>query len=195
MSKEIINNNQEEYILGIKEKLSKLILSYIQSKKMKQKTIQELLNIKQPRVSDLVNGKLEKFSVDSLLAYLYDIEHVIEDFKANERNDYINNIKIKIISSIKKISEENRFKQKHLQDLFLIKQPRVSDLINNKFEKFSIDSLLCYVHKLGYVINLNTLDSEKTPLSIYFTNTSKDVKKSTFGRKHIKNISAIKKAA
>ena len=49
--------------------LSDVILE-IKKTKMPQKEVAHRLGISQPKVSDLLNGKIDKFSSDSLLSYL-----------------------------------------------------------------------------------------------------------------------------
>lgn len=195
MSDMIMNSNQEQYVLLIKKKLSNSITKLIKTKKLKPKDLQQLLDIKQPRVSDLMNSKIEKFSIDSLLEYLNKIGYVIIDYHEDSKEEYINNIKRKIVSSIIKISKENKYRQKELQEMLSIKQPRVSDLMNSKIEKFSIDALLEYLGKIGYQINIGIHDSNKSPISIQFITSNKKLKKSTFGKKFITDINSLQKAA
>lgn len=78
MSNEVQLTDSEKYINDIKVKLSEALTNVIQKKKLKQREVKEILNIKQPRVSDLMRGKVDKFSVDSLLEYLNKIGYHLE---------------------------------------------------------------------------------------------------------------------
>lgn len=192
MSNVIIDNNQEHSVQKVKQQLSTAIVSLIEKKQLKQKTIQEILGIKQPRVSDLVNCKIEKFSIDSLLDYLnkfgYSITEYQDENKDENKDEYINNIKTNIINSIVSITSKQRYKQKNIQEILDINQPRASDLINYKIEKFSIESLLEYLVKFGYIVKVGTHESIKSPISVYFDAVDKSISKSKFGKKYITNV-------
>lgn len=43
---------------------------YIRSERLTQDEAADLLNVSQPRVSDLVNGRIEKFSLDKLVTMI-----------------------------------------------------------------------------------------------------------------------------
>lgn len=186
MSNVIIDNNQEQSVLIIKKKLLSSIFNLVKNKKLSQKNIQEILGIKQPRASDLVNCKIEKFSIDSLLEYLNKFGYSIIEYKND--NDYINNIKRNIINSIVSIKSKQRYKQKNIQTILDINQPRTSDLLNYKIEKFSIESLLEYLVKFGYIVRVGTHESMKSPLSVYFDSVDKTIPKSKFGKKYITSL-------
>ncbi len=183
---QMISDTQDIYVQNLKIQLSNAIIKLIKNKKIKQKEIQSILDIKQPRVSNLMNGKIDKFSIDSLLEYLNKIGYVIVEYQEKSQEEYLNNIKRKLISSIVNIIKDNRLKQKEIQSILDIKQPRVSDLVNYKIDKFSIDSLIEYLSKIGYKVNLGLHDSNKSPISIQFINVNKNLKKPTFGKKYIR---------
>jgi predicted XRE-type DNA-binding protein len=186
---QMISDNQDIYVQNLKIQLSNAIIKLIKNKKMKQKEIQSILDIKQPRVSNLMNRKIDKFSIDSLLEYLNKIGYVIVEYHEKSQEEYLNNIKRKLISSIVNIIKDNKLKQKEIQSILDIKQPRVSDLVNYKIDKFSIDSLLDYLNKIGYKVNLGVHESSKSPISIQFINVNKNLKKPTFGKKYIREQS------
>lgn len=183
---QMISDNQDIYVQNLKIQLSNAIIKLIKNKKMKQKEIQAILDIKQPRVSNLMNRKIDKFSIDSLLEYLNKIGYVIIEYHDKSQEEYLNNIKRKLISSIVNIIKDNRFKQKEIQSILDIKQPRVSYLVNYKIDKFSIDSLIYYLAKIGYKVNLGVHETNKSPISIQFVNVNKNLKKPTFGKKYIR---------
>ena len=167
MKQEVAICNSVVDLDGVKQKLAKTIARLIAHKKLKQREVEQLLNIKQPRVSDLVNGKVEKFSIDSLL-------------------EYLNTIKTRLVTSIGEIIVANKFKQRQVQEILNIKQPRVSDLVNKKIDKFSVDSLIEYFTKIGYVFEVTVMESSKTPVSIQFKTVCKDIKKPRMPKKLIK---------
>ena len=136
MKQEVAICNSVVDLDGVKQKLAKTIARLIAHKKLKQREVEQLLNIKQPRVSDLVNGKVEKFSIDSLLEYLNKIGYVIEGYSADDV-DYINTIKTRLVTYIGEIIVANKFKQRQVQKILNIKQPRVSDLVNKKIDNVS----------------------------------------------------------
>jgi len=185
MKQEVVICNGAVDLGEIKIKLSKTIAKLITHKKLKQREVEDLLEIKQPRVSDLVNGKVEKFSIDSLLEYLNKIGYVIEGYNVHQK-EYINAIKSKLITSIVNIVDNNKFKQRQVQEILNIKQPRVSDLVNKKIDKFSVDALIEYLTKIGYVFEVRIMDSAKTPISLQFKSINKDIKKPKMAKKLIK---------
>ena len=66
--------------LGVNEKIAtefrlrtmifEKIKEVIESEKLSARDVEKMLDERQPRVSDLLNGKLEKFSSDKLYGYL-----------------------------------------------------------------------------------------------------------------------------
>lgn len=61
--------------------------------------------------------------------------------------------KIVITTEIKRIIKSNRLKQREVAKILDIKQPRVSDLLQLKIEKFSLDLLVQYLSCLGVSID------------------------------------------
>ena len=53
---------------SIKEQLRSEVTGWIKANHLKQDKAAEILNVTRPRVSDIVNGKLSKFSVDALIS-------------------------------------------------------------------------------------------------------------------------------
>jgi predicted XRE-type DNA-binding protein len=50
------------------------IAEYVKSSKMTQAQVAEILGVDQPRVSDLVRGKFSKFSLGTLIEFLWKLE-------------------------------------------------------------------------------------------------------------------------
>ncbi|WJV61509.1 XRE family transcriptional regulator [Pectobacteriaceae bacterium CE70] len=59
-----------ENTVAIKEKLMEEITVWITDSKMKQAEVATVLHISRPRVSDVVNKKVGKFTIDSLVTML-----------------------------------------------------------------------------------------------------------------------------
>ena len=69
-------------------------------------------------------------------------------------------IKSKLIIIIRKLMIDNNWSQSEAAEKLGISQPRVSNMLNGKLDKFSVDTLLEIVFKMGY-----TLDMDLTPLN------------------------------
>ena len=105
---------------------------------------------------------------------------------SDNQDIYVQNLKIQLSNAIIKLIKNKKMKQKEIQAILDIKQPRVSNLMNRKIDKFSIDSLIDYLAKIGYKVNLGVHESNKSPISIQFVNVNKNLKKPTFGKKYIR---------
>jgi predicted XRE-type DNA-binding protein len=66
----LIEDKAEAKNLQVRSDLMIAITEYIKDNKLTQKNAAELLKVKQPRISDIVNGKIDKFTVDTLLNML-----------------------------------------------------------------------------------------------------------------------------
>lgn len=77
---ELISRDPVEFsLLSLKSKLVIIITKIIDDKKLTQKEAAIILGVNQPRISNLINGRINKFSIDTLfemlgkLGYLMDI--------------------------------------------------------------------------------------------------------------------------
>ena len=61
---------EESANLKLRSQLMIAITKLIDARSLTQSEAAELLGVSQPRVSDLVRGKLERFSIDTLVAML-----------------------------------------------------------------------------------------------------------------------------
>ncbi|MBQ9600627.1 MAG: XRE family transcriptional regulator [Neisseriaceae bacterium] len=59
-----------DMIIQAKLTLAKSVSDWIDENQLKQEQAAEILNISRPRVSDVVNCKVSKFSIDALIAML-----------------------------------------------------------------------------------------------------------------------------
>lgn len=63
----------EHFLEGVKQELITAIKCYAKRHQMTQSDMALLVGTSQPRMSDLFRGKLEKFSVDQLMKWAYDL--------------------------------------------------------------------------------------------------------------------------
>lgn len=68
----------EAFMEEAKQKLASAIKEYAQHHKMNQMDMAYLLDTAQPRISNMFNGKLEKFSIDQLMQWAYNLGIKIE---------------------------------------------------------------------------------------------------------------------
>ena len=54
--------------IALKEQLRGEVISWMEANRLKHGQAAEILYVTRPRLSDVVNGKLSKFSIDSLVA-------------------------------------------------------------------------------------------------------------------------------
>ncbi|MBI4005684.1 MAG: XRE family transcriptional regulator [Gammaproteobacteria bacterium] len=77
-------SDAEAASLLIRADLALAIREYLRKHKMSQAAAAEKLGIKQPDVSAIVTGKIEKFSIDYLIRQLVKLGHVVK-MKSNNR--------------------------------------------------------------------------------------------------------------
>ncbi|MEZ4754133.1 MAG: helix-turn-helix transcriptional regulator [Bdellovibrionota bacterium] len=61
---------EEVAVIKLKFELLSEILKIIEKKKLSARNLEKILNVPQPRVSELLNGKISKMSSDKLTKYL-----------------------------------------------------------------------------------------------------------------------------
>lgn len=69
---------QIDHTRMLKEQLMEELAKWIKEKKLKQEEAAELLHITRPRVSDVVNKKTNKFTIDALVTMLVCINKPIK---------------------------------------------------------------------------------------------------------------------
>ncbi|MCU7815704.1 MAG: helix-turn-helix domain-containing protein [Candidatus Thiodiazotropha sp. (ex Rostrolucina anterorostrata)] len=83
----IAYNNIFDAVTGDKEEANELqtradlmivIREIVQEKNWKQVEVAEKLGLTQPRVSDLLNGKIDKFSIDLLMTCLFRLGYCLK---------------------------------------------------------------------------------------------------------------------
>ena len=68
---EIGFNSEEAKILEFKAQIMSLLKKLIEENKIKPRQLEKILDVPQPRISDLLTGKIDKMKVDKLLQYLF----------------------------------------------------------------------------------------------------------------------------
>lgn len=63
---------------ALKEKLAITLITLIRSNEWSQSVAAQQLKVTQPRVSNLMSGKLDKFSVDTLLQMIFRIGYTLD---------------------------------------------------------------------------------------------------------------------
>lgn len=86
--------------------------------------------------------------------------------------DLSNRNKTNLIRAINKIIEARKLKQREVAEILDIKQPRVSDMYNEKIEKFSLDTLFDYFVLLGYQIEVEVNETKGKPLTTKISKVS-----------------------
>lgn len=64
--------------------------------------------------------------------------------------------KAELAQTILDIMEERRYKQADASDVLQVKQPVISDLMNGKLHKFTIDRLLHFLFRLDWQVKVET---------------------------------------
>lgn len=81
-------NQAESEALEVKAELLNAILGVVEQRGYKQRDLEKLLNQPQPRVSELLNGKISKMSIEKLLDYLQclgGLAHITVSFEEKPR--------------------------------------------------------------------------------------------------------------
>lgn len=82
-------------------------------------------------------------------------------------------LKVKLMLIITAFIQENNWSQAQAADKFCVSQPRVSNLVNGKISKFSIDMLLEMLGKLGYLMDITfNPENGKNPISVLIRKTA-----------------------
>lgn len=71
----------EEAVLKLKAQIFNEVIGTIQKKNLSRKELESILNVPQPRVSELMNGKISKVSIEKLIRYLQSLGKVPTQIK------------------------------------------------------------------------------------------------------------------
>lgn len=89
-----------------------------------------------------------------------------------KNNDLIQRNKLALMRAISQEIDKRKLKQHEVADILEIKQPRVSDLINEKHQKFSLDILVGYMATLGTQIEFNHEQGSKRGIKTKVTKSA-----------------------
>lgn len=120
----------------------------------------------------LPRGKMDKQGPDSE----FDSTNIEPEYTKSSGNvfkdlgfedDKAENLKIRadLMISLRRFIKENGLTQEEAADLFGVSQPRISDLVNCKIEKFSIDTLVNMITKTGAEVDLKVDTSRQKRLT------------------------------
>ena len=63
-------SNSKSVALIVKSELYDKVLKTVEEKKLSQKDLVKLLKVPQPRISELMNGRISSLSIEKLISYL-----------------------------------------------------------------------------------------------------------------------------
>jgi|JYMV01.1.fsa_nt_gi predicted XRE-type DNA-binding protein len=89
-----------------------------------------------------------------------------------KNNDLIQRNKLALMRTISQEISKRKLKQHEVAEILDIKQPRVSDLINEKHQKFSLDILVGYMATLGTQIEFNYEEGSKRGIKTKVTKSA-----------------------
>lgn len=76
---ELTTSDPAEYTsLALKSKIMVVLVKFIQKKGWTQSLAAQKLGVSQPRISNLMGGKIDKFSVDMLLSMLFKLGYSLD---------------------------------------------------------------------------------------------------------------------
>ena len=81
----ITDNHQEAIELQTRADLMSVIRDIVQDNNWKQTEAAEKMGLTQPRVSNLLNGKIDKFSIDLLMTCLFRLGYRFKPVYKNKR--------------------------------------------------------------------------------------------------------------
>ncbi len=81
----ITDNHQEAIELQTRADLMSVIRDIVQDNNWKQAEAAEKMGLTQPRVSNLLNGKIDKFSIDLLMTCLFRLGYRFKPVYKNKR--------------------------------------------------------------------------------------------------------------
>jgi predicted XRE-type DNA-binding protein len=90
--KDLGYKNPEE--MQAKAELARELYFIIQDKNMKQKEVAELLGLTQPKVSNLLNGRLSGFSIERLTRFLNILDYDVDIFVKPKAKNKIAHISV-----------------------------------------------------------------------------------------------------
>jgi predicted XRE-type DNA-binding protein len=95
----LFDEKSEAENLRIRSSLMTTITTYISEKKLTQSEAASLLGVSQPRISDIVQGKIDKFTIDTLVNMVAKTDLKVNLVVAHEKAAYENSEVISVKES------------------------------------------------------------------------------------------------
>ncbi len=80
-----------------------------------------------------------------------------EAVKLKENANNVINAKRQLMENLTHWIAENNYKQSQAAELLGVSRPRVSDVVNYKTERFTVDSLISMINKTGHSVSISVL--------------------------------------
>ncbi len=103
-------------------------------------------------------------------------KNVFEDFGFNEEEAAGLKLKAYLFMSLQEVIRNSGMTQKEVAETVGTDQPKVSKILNGKFDEFSIERITEYLQKLGYDIHISTAPAPKSRCGMVVMDKRKLVK-------------------
>jgi len=91
------------------------ISEYIEISKMTQKEVAQILEVDQPRVSDLVRGKISKFSLGTLVEFLWRLDFDVAVSVTSPKHTKTDKKNVVPVKSTRKVAKKASSKNEQLE--------------------------------------------------------------------------------
>ncbi|MBA3993853.1 MAG: transcriptional regulator [Cyanobacteria bacterium DS2.3.42] len=103
-------------------------------------------------------------------------KNVFQDFGFNEEEAAGLKLKAYLFMSLQEVIRNSGMTQKDIAETVGTDQPKVSKILNGKFDEFSIERITEYLQKLGYDIHISTTPAPKSRCGMVLMDKRKLVK-------------------
>ena len=176
-SNEKINANHNKKIQSLKLKIahsvSNTFFYWKNANVFSQTEFANILNCTQPRVSNILNGKLDNFTIDKLISFSDSIGLNIylelknkKPIKYTNQDDFKSYIAELLTLKFIELKRTQNLSQLQLSQLLSSTQPRISNIMNGKVNRFTLDKLIMFCIILGVSIDLNVKEKRAIPTEI-----------------------------
>ena len=85
--------------------------------------------------------------------------HSSNPHNSNEQPSYRSDmtVKLELGQQLRKILIDTNLKQRELAKILKIQQPEVSHILNQRFSRFTIDKLIQFLDRLGWIVKFQLL--------------------------------------
>jgi predicted XRE-type DNA-binding protein len=162
----LFTDDPVEYNLKhFKTQLLMVLITLIRNNGWTHAKAAEELKVSRPRISNLYNGHMDKFSIDMLIELLVRSDSQPDAYfnPANSEEPQtirIKDFKARVYMVLIQLIRDNDWTQAKAADVFKVSTPRISNLCNGQLEKFSTDTLLEMLVRGGF-----KLDADFNPSS------------------------------